>query len=111
MEVVITCDPQIFRPNLTAREIDVLRLIAAGNANKNIADQLAIGEATVKTHVTNILSKLGGVTAADQANCSKQTMSAVSMRDPVANSATGSTNSAGRSHCGERQTQKSAWDI
>jgi DNA-binding NarL/FixJ family response regulator len=44
---------------LTAREIDVLRLIAAGNANKNIADQLAIGEATVKTHVTNILSKLG----------------------------------------------------
>ena len=44
---------------LTPREIDVLRLIAAGNANKNIADQLAIGEATVKTHVTNILSKLG----------------------------------------------------
>ena len=44
---------------LTSREIDVLRLIAAGNANKQIADQLAIGEATVKTHVTNILSKLG----------------------------------------------------
>src|SRR6201988_150221 len=44
---------------LMTREIDVLRLIAAGNANKNIADQLAIGEATVKTHVTNILSKLG----------------------------------------------------
>ena len=43
---------------LTAREIDVLRLIAAGNANKNIADQLAIGEATVKAHVSNILSKL-----------------------------------------------------
>jgi DNA-binding NarL/FixJ family response regulator len=44
---------------LTAREIDVLRLIAGGNANKQIADQLAIGEATVKSHVTNILSKLG----------------------------------------------------
>jgi DNA-binding NarL/FixJ family response regulator len=44
---------------LTAREIDVLRLIAAGNANKHIADQLSIGEATVKSHVTNILSKLG----------------------------------------------------
>jgi DNA-binding NarL/FixJ family response regulator len=44
---------------LTAREIDVLRLIAAGNANKQIADQLSIGEATVKSHVTNILSKLG----------------------------------------------------
>ena len=44
---------------LTPREIDVLRLIAAGNANKQIADQLSIGEATVKSHVTNILSKLG----------------------------------------------------
>jgi DNA-binding NarL/FixJ family response regulator len=45
---------------LTSREIDVLRLIAAGNSNKQIADQLSIGEATVKSHVTNILSKLGG---------------------------------------------------
>jgi DNA-binding NarL/FixJ family response regulator len=44
---------------LTRREIDVLRLIAAGNSNKLIADQLSIGEATVKGHVTNILSKLG----------------------------------------------------
>lgn len=44
---------------LTQREIDVLRLIAVGNGNKQIADQLAIGEATVKSHVTNILSKLG----------------------------------------------------
>jgi DNA-binding NarL/FixJ family response regulator len=44
---------------LTAREIDVLRLIASGNSNKQIADQLSIGEATVKSHVTNILSKLG----------------------------------------------------
>jgi DNA-binding NarL/FixJ family response regulator len=43
---------------LTSREIDVLQLIAAGNSNKQIADQLAIGEATVKSHVTNILSKL-----------------------------------------------------
>jgi DNA-binding NarL/FixJ family response regulator len=44
---------------LTQREIDVVRLIAAGNSNKQIADQLSIGEATVKSHVTNILSKLG----------------------------------------------------
>jgi len=44
---------------LTEREIGVLKLIAAGNGNKQIADQLAIGEATVKSHVTNILSKLG----------------------------------------------------
>ena len=44
---------------LSSREIDVLRLIAAGNSNKLIADQLSIGEATVKSHVANILSKLG----------------------------------------------------
>lgn len=43
---------------LSPREIDVLRLIAAGNSNKLIADQLSIGEATVKSHVANILSKL-----------------------------------------------------
>ena len=44
---------------LTAREIEVLQLIAAGNSNKLIADALSIGETTVKSHVTNILSKLG----------------------------------------------------
>jgi len=44
---------------LTGREIDVLKLIGTGNSNKQIADQLSIGEATVKSHVTNILSKLG----------------------------------------------------
>jgi DNA-binding NarL/FixJ family response regulator len=44
---------------LSPREIEVLRLIAGGNSNKLIADQLSVGEATVKSHVTNILSKLG----------------------------------------------------
>ena len=44
---------------LTAREIDVLRLIAGGNANKLIGDQLSITEETVKGYVKNILSKLG----------------------------------------------------
>src|SRR5246500_2391568 len=44
---------------LTSREIDVLRLLACGNANKLIADQLSITEDTVKGHVKNILSKLG----------------------------------------------------
>jgi DNA-binding NarL/FixJ family response regulator len=43
---------------LSARELDVLRLIAAGNANKEIAAQLSITEETVKSHVTRILSKL-----------------------------------------------------
>jgi DNA-binding NarL/FixJ family response regulator len=43
---------------LSAREIDVLRLIAGGNANKVIAAQLSITEETVKGHVKNILAKL-----------------------------------------------------
>jgi len=44
---------------LTPKEIDVLRLIAAGNANKEIAAQLNITEETVKSRVKNILDKLG----------------------------------------------------
>lgn len=44
---------------LTEREIDVLKLIAAGNANKQIADELSMTEATIKKRITNILSKLG----------------------------------------------------
>jgi DNA-binding NarL/FixJ family response regulator len=44
---------------LTVREIDVLRLIAGGNANKLIGDQLSITEETVKGYVKSILSKLG----------------------------------------------------
>ena len=43
---------------LSAREIEILRLIAGGNANKQIADQLSITEETVKGHVKNILAKL-----------------------------------------------------
>ncbi len=46
------------RDDLTPREVDVLRLIADGNGNKEIADQLSIGEASVKSYVANILSKL-----------------------------------------------------
>jgi two-component system, NarL family, response regulator LiaR len=43
---------------LTDRETDVLRLLAQGRANKEIASILTIGEKTVKTHVSNILAKL-----------------------------------------------------
>jgi DNA-binding NarL/FixJ family response regulator len=43
---------------LTPREVEVLRLIAAGNTNKEIAKSLEITEGTVKGHVNNILSKL-----------------------------------------------------
>jgi DNA-binding NarL/FixJ family response regulator len=46
------------RESLTVREIEVLRLIATGNANKEIGAKLSIGEDTVKRHVTNILGKL-----------------------------------------------------
>jgi NarL family two-component system response regulator LiaR len=44
---------------LTDREVDVLRLLADGKANKEIAVGLSISETTVKTHVSNILLKLG----------------------------------------------------
>jgi DNA-binding NarL/FixJ family response regulator len=43
---------------LTARELDVLRLVGAGKANKAIARQLGISERTARTHVSNILRKL-----------------------------------------------------
>ncbi|HMO95280.1 MAG TPA: response regulator transcription factor [Tepidiformaceae bacterium] len=45
--------------SLTDRETEVLRLLAGGYANKEIARELIIGEKTVKTHVSNILAKLG----------------------------------------------------
>ena len=47
------------RDSVTPREIEVLRLIGAGNANKEIAAQLSVTEDTVKGHVKNILAKLG----------------------------------------------------
>jgi LuxR family maltose regulon positive regulatory protein len=46
-------------PPLTARELEVLRLIAAGLRNQEIADQLSISTATVKRHVANAYAKLG----------------------------------------------------
>jgi DNA-binding NarL/FixJ family response regulator len=45
--------------DLTAREVEVLHLIGRGASNEEIADQLVITEATVKTHITRIFDKLG----------------------------------------------------
>src|SRR6516225_2295282 len=58
-EIAAAVANHISDDDLTEREIQILRLIAAGNANKQIADQLSIAEATVKSHVVNLLSKLG----------------------------------------------------
>ena len=43
---------------LTAREVEVLRLVAAGKTNRAIGDELVISEKTVARHVSNILTKL-----------------------------------------------------
>ena len=45
--------------DLTAREIEVLQLLAAGNRNRDIGDTLAISEDTVKVHVKHVMEKLG----------------------------------------------------
>jgi DNA-binding NarL/FixJ family response regulator len=50
-------DPQI--ESLTERELEVLRLLARGKSNAELAAQLYLGEGTIKTHVSHVLAKLG----------------------------------------------------
>jgi DNA-binding NarL/FixJ family response regulator len=47
------------RPDLTSREVEVLRLVAGGDANKQIARKLGITERTVKAHLTSVFSAIG----------------------------------------------------
>ncbi|HEX4155161.1 MAG TPA: response regulator transcription factor [Acidobacteriaceae bacterium] len=46
-------------PQLTSRELEVLELVVRGRSNKEIGSDLSISEATVKTHINNLLAKLG----------------------------------------------------
>jgi DNA-binding CsgD family transcriptional regulator len=55
---LITSSPTPSGPRLTARELQIIKLLAAGRTNRHIARQLAISERTVDRHVSNILTKL-----------------------------------------------------
>ena len=57
---------------LSARELDVLRLLSTGQSNPEIAEALFIGRATVRTHVSNILAKLGAKTRTEAAAVGRQ---------------------------------------
>jgi DNA-binding NarL/FixJ family response regulator len=57
--IALQLNGQLHDTALTDREVQVLSLIAAGNSNRSVATWLEINEGTVKTHVKNILAKLG----------------------------------------------------
>jgi LuxR family maltose regulon positive regulatory protein len=50
---------QLLAEPLTTREVEILKLIEAGNSNQEISEQLVISIATVKRHISNIYTKLG----------------------------------------------------
>lgn len=69
-DVKIAAPPQITmsdprHPVLSSREVDVIELMAAGDANRSIARKLSISEGTVKTHITHILRKLNASNRAE----------------------------------------------
>ena len=57
---------------LSSREIEVLKLLAGGASNRDIADRLALAEGTVKNHVSNILSKLHAENRTQAANLARE---------------------------------------
>ena len=58
-EVAAEIAEHVTDSSLTPREVDVLRLVAAGNANKEVGARLSLTEVTIKSHMKNILAKLG----------------------------------------------------
>lgn len=58
LRVLIADDQRLVRAGCS-RELEVFRLVARGLSNREVADQVFVGETTVKTHVTRIPSKLG----------------------------------------------------
>ena len=60
------------RSPLTARERDVLRLVAEGHTNREIGDQLFISEKTVSVHVSNAMAKLGALSRYEAAAAADQ---------------------------------------
>jgi DNA-binding NarL/FixJ family response regulator len=58
-EVAAEIAEHVTDSSLTPREIDVLRLVASGNANKEVGARLSLTEVTIKSHMKNILAKLG----------------------------------------------------
>src|SRR6202022_2644224 len=57
---------------LSSREIEVIKLLAAGASNRDIADKLVLAEGTVKNHVSNILSKLHAENRTQAANLARE---------------------------------------
>jgi LuxR family transcriptional regulator, regulator of acetate metabolism len=72
-------DRVVFAGLLTPRELDVLRLLAEGNANKAIADALVVSDATVKFHVASLLRKLR---VANRAEAVSRYLALLGMRAP-----------------------------
>ena len=58
LELRRSSDLPLTEEPLTVREVEVLRLVAQGYSNQEIAQQLVIGEGTVRTHMSNILGEL-----------------------------------------------------
>lgn len=61
-----------FPESLSQREVDVLRLLAAGASNREIAERLVLAEGTVKNHVSNILTKLHAANRTQAANLARE---------------------------------------